>query len=603
VLGSPWLRHAAAVNAIAVSPDGSRIVTAGVDGFVRVWDAHTGDELLLLRRHDGAVSRVVFAPGDRIISAGYEGHVCVWNARTGALISSRSTAPQRDDVYALALAKGGTVALAGTKSGKVMAFSIAMPELPPEVIVSQSSNVTAIGVTASEKVFSGVQSGEIIVSDPVNGGRLIGQMRLHETPVRAAIPVDERIVLIGYSDGMIYALDQPSGKAIQWHAHPNALQTLCLSKDAKLLVTAGDNLTTGGEDEVAIFELHGQTPNQLRRIPVKKPRCVAFLDPSSIAVGTFDHSVRIFDVATGRELRETPGHRGWIADIDVSADGARALTAGKDGTARLWDLASGRELRVLEHESQVDSTAFAPDGRLVATGAVDGIVRIWDPESGSLRAKLAGHTDRVGRLLFARDGRLASASWDGLMRTWKIAPDGSGTAERSFGEARKPGWSPATAFGPGAWTAYDANGDGLLAIWDVETGSWKAPSRDGTSHSSRSIAVDRDESVVLIGSRSGELQRVSLRDREAPVASFEGHGRGREISSVAISPDGHRAASASDDGTVKLWDIASRRELDSLDLWSTIGDKALTVAFGGNGALLVGTHRGLLLRYEIALGR
>src|SRR5262249_37175760 len=151
-----------------------------------------------------------------------------------------------------------------------------------------------------------------------------------------------------------------------------------------------------------------------------------------------------------------------ISDIAVSADGARALTAGKDGTARLWDLASGRELHVLEHESLVYSTAFAPEGRLVATGAHDGSVRIWDQESGFLLAKLAGHDDIVGRLLFAKDGRLASASWDGLLRTWKIAPDGTGTAARPFGQPHPHGWSAATAFGPGARSAFDANENGLV---------------------------------------------------------------------------------------------------------------------------------------------
>jgi WD40 repeat protein/serine/threonine protein kinase len=605
VLGSPRLHHAAAVNAIAVSPDGSRIATAGVENFIRVWDARTGDELLTLRRHTEAATCVTYAAGDRIVSAALDGRVCVWNARTGALISARSTAPQRDDVNALALMHGGTIAFAGTKSGNVLAFSIDEPDSPPKQIHSQGPAVTAIGVSPSEQIFSGDKDGKIVVGDPLKG-RLVGETRPYQALVKAVAPVDDRIHIVGYADGMLYALDLQGGPAIYWHAHPSALHALCLSKDGKLLVTAGDNLTAGEEDEVAIFELQGQKPNQLRRIRVSRPRCVAFLDPSTIAVGTFDHSIRIFDVATGRELRETPGHRGWIADIAVSADGARALTAGKDGTARLWDLASGRQLRVLEHRSMVYSTAFAPDGRLVATGAQDGAVRIWDPESGSLRATLAGHQDIVGRLLFAKDGLLASASWDGILRTWKIAPDGSGTEARSFGERHARGSSPAITFGPDARKAYYANGDAKgdwpLTVWEIETGTWMA-ARGGTSLGCRSIAVDRDERFVLIGTRSGELQMASLRDPLAPVERLEGHARGREITSIAISPEGHRAASAGDDGTLKLWDLATRRELDSIDLWSAIGDKPLSVAFAGDGALLVGTHRGLLLRYEIAPGR
>src|SRR5256885_5597220 len=97
-----------------------------------------------------------------------------------------------------------------------------------------------------------------------------------------------------------------------------------------------------------------------------------------------DTPARLWDVATGEELRAFKGHVDDVTSVAFSPDGARVLTAGSwDQTARLWDVATGEVLRAFKgHEGAVTSVAFSPDGRCLLTGSDDNTARLWDAATG-----------------------------------------------------------------------------------------------------------------------------------------------------------------------------------------------------------------------------
>jgi WD40 repeat protein len=101
-------------------------------------------------------------------------------------------------------------------------------------------------------------------------------------------------------------------------------------------------------------------------------------DSKSVLTASYDSTVRLWDVATGQELRQFAGHPAGAGSAVFSPDGKYMLTAGFDATPRLWDAQTGQELRqFIGHTDAVFGLAFTPDGRQILTSSVDGTARLW----------------------------------------------------------------------------------------------------------------------------------------------------------------------------------------------------------------------------------
>jgi WD40 repeat protein len=92
-----------------------------------------------------------------------------------------------------------------------------------------------------------------------------------------------------------------------------------------------------------------------------------------------DKSVRVWDIASGREILTLEGHRARINSVTFSPDGKRIASGGDDKTVKIWDAATGKELLTLTgHTNSVWSVAFSPDSKRIASGSIDKTIRVWD---------------------------------------------------------------------------------------------------------------------------------------------------------------------------------------------------------------------------------
>ena len=175
-------------------------------------------------------------------------------------------------------------------------------------------------------------------------------------------------------------------------------------------------------------------------------RSVAFApDGRSLASGSWDQTVRLWDLASGKEVRRLEGHTGNVDSVAFAPDGRSLASGSWDKTVRLWDLASDKEQRRFEgHTDTVASVAFPPDGRSLASGSWDNTIRLWDLASGKELRRLEGHTERARSVAFAPNGRsLASGSDDATIRLWDLASGKelalmAGGARRGCGELDDP---------------------------------------------------------------------------------------------------------------------------------------------------------------------
>ncbi|HYR86543.1 MAG TPA: TIR domain-containing protein [Terriglobia bacterium] len=287
-----------------------------------------------------------------------------------------------------------------------------------------------------------------------------------------------------------------------------------------------------------------------------------------------DRTLKVWDLASGIELLTLTADTRAVA---IMVDGLRAITASDDQALRLWDLQLGRELATLRsHENRVDSLALSGDGRWAVSGAIlEPEVIVWDLEKLCRVRKLTGN-----RVLAIRGPRLYVLSGNHLV----VHDLEGGTALKTVDLSAHFGPFAVKIFPDGS-RALTVGGDARVALWDLESGreisNWIGYRRNADMVSSMDISADG--CTAVLGSFDHTL---TVRDlvKQSDLARLEGHSEG--IKDVAIAANGEFCVSASDDGTLKVWNIRTGREFRQREFdLPSYGVYLTAVAAGGNRAL------------------
>jgi WD40 repeat protein len=335
--------------------------------------------------------------------------------------------------------------------------------------------------------------------------------------------------------------------------------SLPLAESSTHVMALLDNLATAPAKRVTRIDAHA---GRVRSMAVSP-------DGKWLLTGSSDHTVKLFDLATGIEVRQFAAFGGIVWAVAFSPDGRLAAACGHDrselsadgsGIVLVWDAGSGRELRRFDARGLLLTLAFTPDGRRLLLGGSD-YLRVWDLETAELLALfnlkssvMSGET--VLSLAVSPDGRFAlcgSRTHEGA----RLIDLGQGDCVRRFRGGRRA-WLfvlVPVAFSPDGRRVLTGSHDQTARVWDVDTGK--------------------------------------------QLTCFTGH-RGRwgwrGVTAVAFLGDGRRALSGSEDGTVRLWDANTGSELMRFDH----GARVCSLATSRSGRLaLSGGKDGVVRAWEL----
>jgi WD40 repeat protein len=620
------------VSSVAVSADGTVIVTGSSDGTARVWDATTGTLRVTLPPHKGQVNSVaVSADGHRVVTGWINPFVQfedstaqVWDGTTGKFLLELKERGCR--VTGVAITADGSRVVAAchnqvrpndssarvwdAKTGETVLELKGHPEGILGVAVSADGSRIATGAYATVSVWDG------------RTGRLLVELKGHIHVVRVAMSADGSRVVTGSADTKVRLWDAQSGRQlVELKGHKTQLSSVAISADGSRIVSTAlaeeAARVWGGHDP--LLELKGHTGGVTS--------AALSADGSRIVTGSADRTARVWDARTGRTLFVLEGHADKLVSVAWSADGSRIVTGSLDGTARLWDARTGRfllQLKSGEGWCRVWCVALSADGSRVVTGSEDRRARVWDGTTGKVLFELKEHIDPVKGVAMSPDGsRVVTGSEDRRARVWDIrtskllltlevgdrvegvawSADGSRIVTGSWGGARV--WEAATgrslaelsgvefngqAAVSVAWSSSDTriitSGGPTARVWDARTGQ-ALIGLPGYPGGMTSVAVSADGSRMLTW--SGNVMRSTdnvarLWDLRTGRQPLELNGHTDWVHTVEVSADGSRVVTGSRDHTARVWDAKTGRSL--LELKGHTGE-VMSVAWSLDGSRIV----------------
>lgn len=301
-------------------------------------------------------------------------------------------------------------------------------------------------------------------------------------------------------------------------------------------------------------------------------------DGTIIASGSYDETIRVWDIETGKTIQVLKGHTTMVNSVAFFPDGKWVVSGSTDNTVRVWDLKTGETIRIFNYillvfgkpisMNPILSVTVSPDGKKVVTGAVTiapelisdnsygNAINIWDIDSEENNLVLPGHTDGVNSVAVSPDGKkIVSGSNDSTIMVWDFE---SGRTILVLDEHE--GRVGSVAISPDGKKIVSSSIDKTIKIWDIETG--ENIQTLISSHVVLAARVCPDNKTIVSGGSAIRIWDLKtgkiLKTLNHPDCIFR---------SIAISPDGSKIISGTWDNFVRIWDLKNgqgytkRREL------------------------------------------
>ncbi len=393
------------------------------------------------------------------------------------------------------------------------------------------------------------------------------------------------------------------------------IQSLAFNRDGTLLAS-------GGYRDIKLW----QRPRDVRLATFDTAAADAAqtiavsADGKWLATAAADHSIKLWDLATGQAARALAGHTAAVTALRFSPDGARLFSGSADKSVRIWQIADGAPLGRVDTPQPVTAMALIGAGERLATGGGDNNIRVWttptaaarsiagvsaapiavalspdkkllavataagpiqlfDLAAGTVAKTFEGHAGAVNSLRFQFNGaRLASGGADKTLRVWDVA---NGQAVAKLEGFAAP--VEAVAIHPNGNQVASGLADGAIALWKLDAPA--QPERMLAGHSGKisGLIYNNDGGLLFTAGADGTVRGFQTGDGAQRYAAQAGG----PVHALAISADGNWLATAGEDKTVRVFN-AGNGSPGPKPQFAGFTAPAKSVAFSADGQLVIG---------------
>ncbi|MBS0264343.1 MAG: hypothetical protein JSS02_20570 [Planctomycetes bacterium] len=597
--------HTAAVTSLGFSANGARLVSGSADKTVRVWDVAAGTAVATLTGTTQAITAVALHPnGLQAVSGAADGQTIVWKLDAAAprALAGDNGAPATVSAVS---PDGKQLATAGVANGQPVVFvrDIASGNVT-KTLAGHTAPVTALNFSLDNaRLISGSADKTARVWNLADGAAL-AKFEVHTNTVSAVgLNSNGTQAVSGAADNSLKVWNVADGKEIANCAgHAGAVSAALFTPNNQAVISASADQTirvwnpTNGQASAQFG--FGQPVTSL----------ALSVDGQKLAATGTDNNVRLLGL-NGQVLFTMAGHTAAPKSVAFSADNLRVVSAGADNLAIAWDAATGALLESLPvpagltlarfstpnntlviggndkslaavtlhferslvgNTKTISGLAYSPAGDAIYASSEDGTVRRYNADGNQAWAQ--NHGAAIHDLALSPDGNLlATAGENNQVRVWQAA-NGGGGPQAALGGFTAPVKSVAFSLDNLHLASGTANNQ--IVVHDVKTAAVEQISATHTGAVEALAAAGENGKVFISTGADKTVQSFAL------LFERQLQGHGGPVHAVAfVPPTSARVISGSEDGTVRIWDVANGNQAGAIGH----GGPVTTVAVSADG--------------------
>lgn len=425
------------VNGLDWSPNSDRLVIAGEDNSVGIWDPRTDILSNRFTRHQQGVASVAWSPnGNLVASAGRDGNILIWDVARGAQDGEALRIGQFTWINSLSFSSDGRYLVTGDSESNVVVWDVARRSIIDRLSFhDEPVQMVAFSPRPGQVLFASVSLDNRIGLHAVSSLQPLSQeiARFDGPPLSLQVRPDGILLAAVQSSNQLtlYAINQDATTSL--HSVPGLYQAVALNTDGSLLALAGRNNVfqlwrVEGRSlltELRDFPAFALAFDHQRENTLAVAQCQQVTDLASLPEACNTSLIRLWtydsNIASSTTL-ESPSN--FLRSLAISPLSSQLASGSDDQAILLWDREVGQRdgLPLSGHAASVVALAFNSQGDLLASGSVDQTIILWDLESRQLFGEsLVGSPDTITSLAFSQDGlRLFSGSSDGAIIVWDV---------------------------------------------------------------------------------------------------------------------------------------------------------------------------------------